>query len=59
MEGIKMKKDEISIKELIDKNCDTFMRKDNSVRGCECVSKSHIKLGDKVVIDNYFVLVTE
>ena len=54
-----MRREEISIKELMDINCDTYMRKDNSVRGCECVSKSQIKIGDKVVIDNYFTLVIE
>lgn len=52
-----MRKNEISIKELMEIPCDTFMRKDNSVRGCECVSKSQIKIGDKVCIENYFTLV--
>jgi hypothetical protein len=54
-----MRREEISIKELKEMNCDTFMKKDNSVRGCDCVSKSQIKVGDMVVISNYFTLVTE
>lgn len=37
----------------------TFSRKDNSPRGCKTVSASEIKVGDKIVIDNYFTLVTE
>ena len=42
----------ISIKDL---TCSTYSVKDNSDRGC----KSEIKVGDEVVIDNYFTLVTE
>ncbi len=49
----------ISIKDLQAKSCDTFSRKDNSVRGIETVSKSQIKVGDKVVLNNYFTLVIE
>lgn len=37
----------------------TFMKKDNSPRGCGCVSASAIRPGDKIVIDNYFTLVIE
>ena len=33
--------------------------KDNSVRGIKTVSTSQVKIGDKVVINNYFTLVTE
>lgn len=46
----------ISIKDL---TCNTYSVKDNSDRGCHTACKSEIKVGDKVVIDNYFTLVTE
>ena len=42
----------ISIKDL---TCSTYSVKDNSDTAC----KSEIKVGDEVVIDNYFTLVTE
>ena len=47
------------IKDLIDIGVTSFMRKDNSPRGCKCVSASQIKVGDNVVIDNYFTTVVE
>jgi len=47
------------IQDKINNGVTTFMRKDNSPRGCECVSASQIKIGDEVVIDNYFTIVTE
>lgn len=37
----------------------TFSKKDNSPRGCKTVSASEIKVGDEIVIDNYFTLVVE
>ena len=46
----------ISIKEL---KCETYSVKDNSVRGIKTVYRSEVKVGDKVVLDNYFTLVTE
>lgn len=52
----------ITMKEIQDKinqGVTTFMRKDNSPRGCECVSASEIKTGDEIVIDNYFTTVIE
>lgn len=52
-----MNKHEITIakvKEMSDKGISTFSRKDNSVRGVETVSADAIKIGDKIVIDNYF-----
>ena len=52
----------ITMKEIqnkINNGVTTFMKKDNSPRGCECVSASTIKPGDQVVIDNYFTTVTE
>lgn len=52
----------ITMKEIqnkINNGVSTFMRKDNSPRGCECVSASQIKVGDQVVIDNYFTTVTD
>ena len=50
---------EISIKELRESNVGTYSKKDNSARGCSTVCASKIKVGDKVVIDNYFTLVVE
>ena len=47
------------IKEMINNGVSTFMMKDNSPRGCECVSAQTIKPGDEVVIDNYFTTVIE
>lgn len=47
------------IRDNINNGVTTFMRKDNSPRGCKCVVASEIKVGDKVVIDNYFTTVTE
>lgn len=47
------------VNEKIESGVTTFMRKDNSVRGCECVSASEIKVGDEIVIDNYFTTVIE
>lgn len=52
-----MNKHEITItkvKELSEKGINTFSRKNNSVRGVETVSADEIKIGDKIVIDNYF-----
>ncbi len=54
-----MAKHEITMKEVQEKNCDTFMKKDNSVRGCSCVMKSTLQVGDEVVIDNYFTEIVE
>lgn len=54
-----MKKYEITMKEVQEKNCNTFMRKDDSPRGCECVCKGELQIGDEIVIDNYFTLITE
>ena len=47
------------IQNKINNGVTTFMKKNNSNRGCECVSASTIKPGDQVVIDNYFTTVTE
>ena len=52
----------ITMKEVQDKinnGVSTFMRKDNSPRGCSCVASSEIKPGDEIVIDNYFTTVTD
>lgn len=57
-----MNKHEITIakvKEMSDKGISTFSKKDNSVRGVETVLADEIKVGDKIVIDNYFHTVTE
>lgn len=40
-------------------NVSYWSKKDNSPRGCAVVPINEIKVGDKVVIDNYFTLVTE
>ena len=47
------------IQEMINNGVSTFMMKDNSPRGFECVSAQTIKPGDEVVIDNYFTTVIE
>ena len=47
------------VEEMATKGISTFSKKDNSPRGCETVSASEIKVGDEIVIDNYFTLVTE
>lgn len=52
----------ITMKEIqnkINNGVSTFMKKDNSPRGCSCVSANEIQVGDEVVIDNYFTLVIE
>ena len=58
-EKTKMEKmDSISIKEIEESLC-SWNRKNDSPRGCETVSCTQIKVGDKVVVNNYFTLVTE
>ena len=47
------------VQDMINQGTTTFTKKDNSPRGCKCVSASQIKVGDKIVIDNYFITVTE
>lgn len=47
------------VKERANNGVTTFSRKDNSPRGCRTVSVSEIKVGDEIVIDNYFTLVVE
>jgi len=42
------------VKEHMKNGVTTFSRKNNSLRGCETVSASEIKIGDEIVIDNYF-----
>ncbi len=37
----------------------TFNRKNKSPRGCETVSANEIKVGDKIIINNYITTVTE
>lgn len=44
---------------MIEKGITTFSRKNNSPRGCETISSDEIKIGDKIVIDNYFHEVVE
>ena len=46
------------VQDMINHGITTFSKKDNSPRGCKCVSASTIKPGDKIVIDNYFTTVT-
>ena len=54
-----MKNRTIAISELIATGVNTWSVKDNSVRGFTTKYTSEVKPGDKVVIDNYFTLVTE
>ena len=46
----------ISINKL---TCSTYSVKDDSVRGIVTKEKSEIKIGDEIIIDNCFVLVTK
>ncbi len=48
----------IALKELKEMQVYSWSVKDNSPRGCTTKSINDIKIGDKVVIDNYFTLVT-
>lgn len=45
------------VRELITKGVSTFSKKDNSPRGCKTVLASEIKVGDEILIDNYFTTV--
>ena len=47
------------IQNMIKNGVSTFMKKDNSPRGCKCVDASQIKIGDEFVINNYFTMVIE
>lgn len=47
----------ISIEELRKSKVETWSVKDNSARGYTTKYTEDVKQGDKVVIDNYFVLV--
>lgn len=49
-----MGKRTIRISELV---YDTYSVKDNSPRGCRTVTRSEVKVGDYVVINNRFTLV--
>jgi len=49
----------ISIKEIHLSPVSTYSVKDDSVRGVSTVYKDNVKIGDKVVLDNYFHEVTE
>jgi len=49
----------ITISELRETGVSTWSVKDNSVRGITTKYTSEVNVGDKVVIDNYFTLVTE
>lgn len=51
-----MKDRTISIKDF---TCNIYSVKDDSARGCHTAYRSEIKVGDKIVIDNHFTLVTE
>ena len=50
---------EISIKELKAKNIMTYSVQDNSPRGISTKMIGDVKIGDKVVIDNHFVVVVK
>lgn len=45
------------VKERTNNGVTTFSRKDDSPRGCRTVPASEVKVGDEIVIDNYFTLV--
>lgn len=54
-----MKNRTISMKEIQAKNCDTFSRKDDSPRGIETVFKRDLRIGDEVILNNYFVEIVD
>ena len=47
------------VHEMARSGINTFSKKDDSPRGCKTVLASEVKVGDKIVVDNYFTLVTE
>lgn len=47
------------VNELIENGVTTFSRKDNSLKEYKTVSASEIKVGDKILINNYFTLIIE
>ena len=47
------------VEEMRKNGISTFSKKDESPRGCKTVLASEIRVGDEIVIDNYFTLVTE
>jgi hypothetical protein len=49
----------ITISELRSTGVNTWSVKDNSVRGIATKYTAEVKPGDKVVIENYFTLVTD
>lgn len=49
----------ISLDELKSTGISTWSVKDSSPRGCTTKCTADVKLGDKVVINNYFTLVTD
>ena len=52
-----MKKHEITmaeVKAMEEYGINTMSLKDNSPRGVKTISTSQVKVGDKIVIDNYF-----
>lgn len=48
----------ISIEELRASSAESWSVKDNSIRGFTTKYTDEIKVGDKIIIDNYFTLVT-
>lgn len=49
----------ITMGELKNAETNTWSVKDDSVRGCTTKYIDEVRIGDKVVIDNYFTLVIE
>ena len=49
----------IKLSELRSSGVDSWSVKDDSARGFTVKYTAEVKVGDKVVIDNYFTLVTE
>lgn len=45
----------ITMKEIKEMECESFAKKDNSVRGICTVYKTELNVGDKIVLNNYFV----
>lgn len=45
------------VRDMIAEGVTSFSKKADTPRGCETVSASKIKVGDEILINNYFTLV--
>lgn len=47
------------IRKKISNGVTSFMKKDNSPRGCTCIPAKDVRPGDEIVINNHFTRITE